>query len=454
MGAVPGRDDFDGDAFGETSRYTAHLDRGWSLLDRGDTEQARQSAQQAFELRPEVPDAAMLMAAIALSENQAEAALDWYDKAIEADGEYVEAQLAAAQVLLYDLDDPQRAIERAEQAIDLDEATPLDRLDLGVLAIEALVRTGQDTSARARLAGLADLALVEELFEAATPPGRAAELLDQLGGLTDFGEADELEAPFRRHVQLAIRVAQLQIDLGAPGEALVWLRALLARLEDDAELWYLFNEAAFLAGELVAASRAALEVLRLDAEHPLPDWGPEPVALHRRVNELLLGCADLQLARLARDADFVVFVNDRVPPELVLEGVDPRVRVIALATRGLPELDDDELPAPVLTGLAIYRRNLLRSSRDADEFDRELQYALFEELAAYFELDDARRERLGLPPRLGFEGVDEASAAPPEPKRRGKRREVAANDEPPSPGGRKSARKKVAKKAAKKKPTK
>jgi tetratricopeptide (TPR) repeat protein len=443
MGAVSGRDDFEGDAFGETSRYTAHLDRGWSLLDRGDLRQARQSALQAHELRPDVPDAAMLMAAIALHEHDGESALEWYDKAIEADGEYVEAQLAAAQVLLYDLDDPQRAIERADQAIDLDEASALDRLDLGLLAIEALVRSNQDTSARARLTGLADIGVLEELFDPNTSMPRASELLDYLGGLHEH--EDEHEGPFRRHAQLAIRIAQLHVDLGSPRDALPWLRALLARLEDDAELWYLLNEAAFLAGDLVVASRAALEVLRLDAAEPLPPWLPEPVALHRRVNELLLGCGDLQLARLARDSDFVVFINDRVPPELVLEGVDPRARVLALASRAInffePEGED---PPPVLTGLSLYRRSLARFARDAEHLDQELSIALFEELAAYFDLDDARRERLGLLPR-----VDPVTEAAPIESKRSKRREAAANDEPPPKGGRKTRKKVGTKKSSK-----
>jgi tetratricopeptide (TPR) repeat protein len=106
----------DDDGFGEASRYTAHLDRGWSLLDRGDFQHARTSAQQALELRPDVPDAAMLLAAISLAESDPEASLEWYERAIETDAEYVDAQLAAAQVLLYDLEQPERALARAGQA--------------------------------------------------------------------------------------------------------------------------------------------------------------------------------------------------------------------------------------------------------------------------------------------------------------------------------------------------
>lgn len=494
---MAGQDDIEDDGFGETSRYTAHLDRGWSLLDRGDLTQARNSAHQAHRLRPEVPDAAMLMAAIALAEGEPDSALDWYEKAIEIDGEYVEAQLAAAQVLLYDLDDPARAIERAEQARELDEATPLDRLDLGLLELEALVSLGQHEQAQARLAVLPNLGVIEELFDAQTTRERSAELLGSLGWLGDPSELDDVDLPFGRHVQIAVRVAQLHIDLGHPSDALPWLRGLVNRLEHDPELWYLFNEAAFLAGDPVAAAHAALQVLRLDSETELPDWAPEPIAVHQRVVELLLGCSDPELARLVSpessesilpgrefsdsarptppgreffestrpSREFVVFINDRTPPELVLEGVDPRVRVLALAARSMA-LDPEGEPkfdAPSLTGVAVYRRNLIRFARDAETFEQELEFALFDELAAFLGLDDARRERLNLPPRIGYEGVDVASAMPappasPGPRRAGMRREPALvlseTHEAPAPThGRKpdaSGRKKVAKKVTKK----
>lgn len=409
---MPGRDDIEDDGFGETSRYTAHLDRGWSLLDRGDLIQARNSAHQAHTIRPEVPDAAMLMAAICLADGEPDHALEWYDKAIDVDGDYVEAQLAAAQVLLYDLDDPARAIERAEQARELDEALPIDRLDLGLLEIEALVALEQLEQASAQLAVLPDLGVIEEMFfEPSSSDERRAELLRALGHAGDPSELDEHDVPLARHVQIAVRVAQVHVDLGRPHEALPWLRGLLNRLEDDPELWYLFNEAAFLAGEPVSAAHAALQVLRIDSEAPLPEWAPEPLALHELVAARLRDCPDAELAQLAQHADFVVFINDRPPPELVLEGVDPRIRVLALAARGLPsEGEDREFDPPILTGVAVYRRNVLRFTRDMEHFERELEFALYDELAAFSNLDDGRRERLGLPARVGYEGVDVASA--------------------------------------------
>ncbi|MEX1361868.1 MAG: hypothetical protein AB1Z98_02010, partial [Nannocystaceae bacterium] len=58
--------------FGEASRYAAHLDRGWAMLDRGDPAAARTSAEHAQEARPSDPDAAVLLGAVALAQSDPE----------------------------------------------------------------------------------------------------------------------------------------------------------------------------------------------------------------------------------------------------------------------------------------------------------------------------------------------------------------------------------------------
>lgn|GEM_PF-1971646 len=386
--------DQDDEGFGEASRYTAHLDRGWSLLDRGDLQRARNSAHQALKIRPEVPDGAMLMAAISLAESDPESSLEWYERAIDADSEYVDAQLAAAQLLLYDLDDPQRALSRAEIARELDEATLVDQIDLGLLEIEALLGMSDHPSASERLGLLAELYLLEQLLSEQTPRDELGRLLREFAGEAHDLDADDMEQLMGRIVQLAVRVARLHMDLGAPEAALPWLDGLLRRFGDDADVWYLTNEAAYMAGEPIRAAHAALQVLQLDATSPLADWSPEPAELHAKVVDLLVKCLDPQLRALAREPGFVVVVNEGPPFELVLEGVDPRARALALAARNIRDIE----AAPTLTGLALYRRNLIRLSRDQAQLDRELQLAVFDELAVFFDFDDARRERLGLAP--------------------------------------------------------
>jgi tetratricopeptide (TPR) repeat protein len=411
---VPRQDDVEDQGFGEASRYTAHLDRGWSLLDRGDLRHARNSALQALKIRPEVPDGAMLMAAICLAEADPDGSLDWYERAIEADPEYVEAQLAAAQLLLYDLDEPQRALTRAEIARELDEATLADQLDLGILEVEAMVGLGDYVGARDRLAALSELWVLEQMLSPDTERDDLRHALEQFVGQQQVDLDEDWEHVVQRAVQLGVRVARAHMDLGAPESAMPWLDRLLRSFGDDADIWYLANEAAYLAGDSVKAAQAALQVLQLDAAvfdnpptasdgaaasgEPISgsavDWAPSPSELHAKIVELLLNCPDPQLAALAREPGFVVLVNEAPAFELVLEGIDPRVRAIALAARSIRELE----AAPTLTGLALYRRNLVRLARDRQQFDRELAQALFDELAMFFGFDDVRRNRLGLAP--------------------------------------------------------
>jgi tetratricopeptide (TPR) repeat protein len=395
---VPRRqEDVDDEGFGETSRYTAHLDRGWSLLDRGDLQQARNSAHQAMKLRPEVPDGAMLMAAISLAESDPEGGLEWYERAIEADAEYVDAQLAAAQILLYDLDEPHRALMRAETARELDEATVADLIELGLLEVEALLAMHDPAAARERIGSLSELSILEQLLSSGSSTDEVRQLLEDFIGDGYDLEGDELELVVHRAAQLASRVARLYLDLGGEDgarAALLWLDLLLRGLRQDPEVWYLANEAAHLAGDPIRAAHAALQVLQLDAEAPLPDWAPSPSDLHVKVVDLLIKSPDPQLRALAREPSFVVLVNDVPPYELCLEGVDPRARSLALAARKLGEHES----TPTLTGLALYHRNLVRFARDPAQLDREIELAVFDELAVFFGFDDARRERLGLPP--------------------------------------------------------
>lgn len=398
---VPRRqEDQNDEGFGETSRYTAHLDRGWSLLDRGDFQQARNSAHQALKIRPDVPDGAMLMAAISLAEADPEASLEWYERAIEADAEYVDAQLAAAQILLYDLDDPQRAMVRAEIARELDEATLADQLDLGLLEIEALLGMNDHAAARERLANLTELSVLEQLLSPSSSQDDLRAVLEDYVGEPYELEGDEWEPVVHRAVQQAMRVARLHVDLGAAEAALPWLDALLRSFRQDPDVWYLANEAAHLAGEPVRAAHAALQVLQLDAAQPLPDWSPSPSELHAKIVDLLLKCPDSQLRALATEPSFVILVNDAPPFELCLEGVDPRVRALALAARKIGDGDSSAAltgPSAALTGLAVYHRNLVRPARDRGQVDRDLELTMFDELAVFFGFDDARRERMGLP---------------------------------------------------------
>ena len=422
--------ELDDSGYGETSRYAAHLDRGWSLLERADFDAARQSARHAQRLRPEAPDASVLLGAIALAQGDPQESLRWYENAIELDPEYFEPYLAAAQVALFDLGDAERALQLCEDALELDGVSALDALDLGLLATECQNALGQLEEARNRLTSLAANPLIEAAARGELPgkPGeRAGVERSPLAELQEDEDGEPLEDPEReaqlqRLLHLCLRLGRLWLDVQLPQEALPLLRALVERFANSADAWHILSEAEHQHGDPRAACHASLRVYRLDSQLAPPKWLPPPSQIHRKVVQVLAECPDPAVRELSqRRVALVVLVHELPSMELVLEGIDPRVTALALASRG-----PTEGSAPLLTGIAIYRRNLMRLARTPEHFDEELRFAVLEELAAFLHLDDTRRSALGLSPigQVEHEEAPEPLSDPDEPDEptRGSRR--------------------------------
>ncbi len=412
------RDELEDDGFGETSRYAAHLDRGWSLLEKSELSAARASAEQARELRPEAPDASVLLGAIALAEGDAEESLRCYDVAIELDPDYLEPYAAAAQVCLFDLGDALRALQYCEDALELDSLESLDALDLELLAAEAESQLGKHQAVHKRLSNMDELDELTRMLDPEGVPADASNTSESIGDAqvahdtelahdaetmdAEEDQPDEEDAAeqLQRGLHLSLRLARLWLDFGMASSALELLRTVVRRFANEADAWYLLTEAENHGGDARSACHAALRTYRLDAQMRIPKWAPTPALLHRRVVQILNECSDPTLhALVERRAGLVVLIHDSPSLELVLEGVDPRIPALSLAVRPAhDESSSDEDNQPSLTGIAIYRRNLLRVVRDEEQFDEELRYAVLDELAAFHQLDSERRRRLQLAP--------------------------------------------------------
>ena len=103
-------------------QFSAHLDRGWDLVQRGDTRGAEASARRALELDPNSPEAHNLLGFVAALEGEGEEAIEAYRQAIALDDTYLEAMLNAAEVYIHPLGDFDQAIEMCDQALDLADA--------------------------------------------------------------------------------------------------------------------------------------------------------------------------------------------------------------------------------------------------------------------------------------------------------------------------------------------
>lgn len=433
--------------YGEGSRYAAHLDRGWSLLERGDLEPARTAAEHAADSRPEDPDAAMLLGAIALAEGDPTESLRAYERAIELDSDYLEAYAAAAQVCLLDLDDPGRALSLCEDALALDDLGPFEALDLNLLAVDCELSAQLQAQASKRLTTMAERRVLDAALELlggsddedddleidlGTDRGAALAFLR-----TDFeGEPlDDEERTERagRVLGLSLRMARLGLDADEITMAVELAQRTAARFSKEPDVWHLLSEAAHRAGDPVAGNAAGLQTLQLDLALGVPEWVPPPAIVSRRVLRALSQSGDDDLVAIAKaEPPPAIVVRDAPAPELVLEGVDPRLPALSLATR-----TGDEGPMR-LTGVAIYSGNLARYAGDAERFEAELKWSVLDELSAFLGLSDERRDKLGLPPLP-------ASMRPPEPA------PVAEDDTTRRPRRRASTKTKTKKAAAKKK---
>lgn len=373
--------------YGETSRYVAHLDRGWSLFDRNELNAARQSAYHAQSLRPEAPDATVLLGAIALAEGDPLESRRFYDIAIDLDPDYIEPYIVAAQISLFDLDEPERALKYCDNVGQSEDLHELDAFDIELLAIESLLLLRREQDAIERLDRL-DVEVLTLLIEGATssPDGEAEEPLDE----------EDQQLLRTRIIQLSLRTSRLAMDLQRPQVALHILSSLVAHNPSYSDAWHLLAESELLNNDSRAACQAALRVYRLDAEHILPEWLPSAAKLHRQVVQILHQCPEPAFRQLIeRDASLVILVHEAPALEHVLEGVDPRTPVLALTIKSL-DGEADEKTSLHLTGLAIYRRNLSRLS--PEHFDEEFQLLIFDELASVFHLEQEQRSALGLPP--------------------------------------------------------
>jgi Flp pilus assembly protein TadD len=82
-------------------QFSAHLDRGWDLVQRGDPRGAELSARRALEIDSQSPEAYNLLGYVAALKGEFDEATEHYRQAIALDDTYLEAMLNAAEVYVH-----------------------------------------------------------------------------------------------------------------------------------------------------------------------------------------------------------------------------------------------------------------------------------------------------------------------------------------------------------------
>jgi predicted Zn-dependent protease with MMP-like domain/predicted Zn-dependent protease len=335
-------------------RISAHLDRGWDLLLKGDARGARRSAKKVLDLDPDSPDALTLLGAIANADGHPEQAIELFERAADLDEGYIDPLLHAAETYLYPLEDHARALGLAERALAIAED---DHEKADALLLKADVLLGRDAEGdeeEARLV-LADV-------------------------------PDDLE-----DAELHLRAGQLCLDVGDLRTAERHLRAALDREPRLADAWHALGMLHEERGETRQMIKAWTQVRDLDLREARPAWGIGRPEFERLIGQ---GFDELPERIRALLANVPLIAADYPEADLVAEGTDPRLLGFF---SGVPYPEKSNVGGvPHLDCIFLYQRNIERLARTRETVIDEVATTLRHETGHFFGLSEEELEEMGL----------------------------------------------------------
>jgi tetratricopeptide (TPR) repeat protein len=348
----------DAPAHAGMDQFTAHLDRGWDLVHRGDLRGAQLSAEKSLEVDPQAPEAHNLLGYVKAAQGHAEDALELYRTAIALDDTFVEAMLNAAEVLIHPLHDFDGALTLIEEALDFAENAD-ETADALLLKYDAFAHQGDRDGARRVVK-----AFPEGPFESAR--------LDFLVGRAQFESGDQQQA-----MRLLSHAIELEPSYGDAHYTLGLLHEVL--------------------GDSRAMVAAFLRTREADLALPAVGWAPTRAAFEELVRGAIERLPPPLHAALAQAELYVVELPGA---EVIADGVDPRTSVL-LDTQTPSERGRDASAAPgpgapSIVRMFFYQRNTERAVEDAAGLSDEIYLAIEEELCAIFPELAQHATRLGL----------------------------------------------------------
>ncbi|MDQ2647698.1 MAG: tetratricopeptide repeat protein [Myxococcota bacterium] len=315
-------------------QFSAHLDRGWDLVQRGDPRGAEVSARRALEIDSQSPEAYNLLGYVAALKGEFEEAIDHYRQAIALDDTYLEAMLNAAELYIHPLAEFDEAISMCDQAFDLAE-TDDEVVDALLLKFDALLGKGE---------------------------------VDQASAVSERFPAGPFENP--NHVFL---VGRAYYEIGDVARAEPLIEEAAKRSPKNPEGHYYLGLVRDERGDAAGATIAFLRSRELDLEVPPPPW-----TLSRETFELSAKRAVMSLEetlrRYVQDAE--LYIADVPGVEVVVDGVDPRA-LLLIDGVGSPD-------TTLTTRLFVYQRNVERLAGSLEQVEHEIVLALERGISATF----------------------------------------------------------------------
>jgi Flp pilus assembly protein TadD len=321
-------------------QFSAHLDRGWDLIQRGDAVGAEASARRALELDSDSPEAYNLLGFVAALRGEYEEAREHYRQAIALDDTYLEAILNAAELHIHPLPDFEEAERLCDDALELVE-TDEERVDALLLKFDALLGQGRADAAR-------------DLCRRFPPP------------------------PYTNPAH-AFLVGRAHYEVGDKKRAIPLIEESTRVTPDSAEAFYYLGLVRDEQGDEPASTRAFLRSRELDLDAPIASWALSPAAFQEAVAASIEGL-DPELSAWLDPGD--VYVTTLPGAEVVVDGVDPRALLMIDSVTD-SDLDDPAEPESGRMRLFVYQRNIERIAGSVEQLVSEIRAALEAELSAY-----------------------------------------------------------------------
>jgi Tfp pilus assembly protein PilF len=325
----------DGPARGPMDQFTAHLDRGWDLLHRGDLRGAELSAEKSLELDAQSPEAHNLAGYVKAAQGNAEDAIEHYRTAIALDDTFVEAMLNAAEVLIHPLHDFDGALGMVEEALDFAENDD-EIADALLLKYDAYMHQGDKESAATVVSAL--------------PKG-------------------PFESP-----RLDFLVGRAHLEIGDADGALALLTSAVTRDASYGDAHHTLALVHEARGDREATVQAFLRTREADLAQGPVFWSLDRASFEERVRDALSRLPK-PLEDMVRTA--LLVVAELPGAEVVADGVDPRICVL------LDSTSSGASPHTVVR-LLVYQRNSEREAEELSELDEALYAQIEEEIVALY----------------------------------------------------------------------
>jgi tetratricopeptide (TPR) repeat protein len=320
---------------GPMDQFSAHLDRGWDLIHRGDLAGAQRSAEKSLELDAESPEAHNLLGYVSAALGNHETALDHYRQAIALDDSFVEAMLNAAEVLIHPIHDFGAAINLIDEAMEWAEGGD-EVADALLLKFDAHMHQGDREAAKHVLRTL--------------PEG-------------------QFESP-----RLDFLVGRAYFEVGELDQSKSYLTRALEREPEAADIHYYMGLLLDAQGNHEGATIAFLRCRELDTAAQRPQGNLSQAHFERQLRRAID-----RLEPALRDVleGALVVVSDLPGAEVVADGVDPRATILLDA---VSERDT----APRAGRVFVYQRNIERMCEGPPKLEDELVRLLQTEIGATF----------------------------------------------------------------------